>query len=89
MEKEKKDISESTVNSQRIGIMLKLEAIKTTLSVQGQRRVLLVFFISENKIIHIFMYFIETRQVGLVQESANYGNATKKGRTSNTICSNT
>ena len=35
------------------------------------------------------MYFIETRQVGLVQESAKYGNATKQGRTSNTICSNT
>ena len=28
MEKEKKIISESTVNSQRIGITLKLEAIK-------------------------------------------------------------
>ena len=25
----------------------------------------------------LLMYFIETRQVGLVQESANYGNATK------------
>ena len=35
IEKEKKAISESTVNSQRIGIMLKLEAIKTTLSAQG------------------------------------------------------
>ena len=32
-------------NSQRIGIMLKLEAIKTTLSVQGQTRVLLMCFI--------------------------------------------
>ena len=31
--------------SQRIGIMLKLEAIKTTLSVQGPRRVLLMYFI--------------------------------------------
>ena len=38
--KRKKALSESTVNSQRIGIMLKLEALKTTLSVQGQRRVL-------------------------------------------------
>ena len=28
------------------------------------------------------MYFIETRQLGLEQESAKYGNATKKGRTS-------
>ena len=48
---------------------------------QGQRRVLpctLFHFISENKIIHISVYFIETRQVDLVQESANYGNATKK-----------
>ena len=40
--KGKKAISESTANSQRIGITLKLEAIKTTLSVQGQRRVLLM-----------------------------------------------
>ena len=43
--KRKKAISESTVNSQQIGIMLKLEAIKTTLSVQGQRRVSLMYFI--------------------------------------------
>ena len=87
MEKEK-----STVNSQRIGIMLKLEAIKKKLSVQGQRRVLLMslfHFISENEVIHILMHFIETRQVGLVQESANYGNATKTERTSNKIRSNT
>ena len=34
------------------------------------------------------MYFIETRQVGLEQESSNYGNATKKERTSNKIRSN-
>ena len=54
-------ILESTVNSQRIGIMLKLEAIKTTLPVQGQRRCTLFHFISENKIIHILMYFTETR----------------------------
>ena len=39
--------------------------------------------------IQILMYFIETRQVGLVQELVNYVNATKKGRTSNTIRSNT
>ena len=31
------------------------------------------------------MYFIKTRQVGLEQESVKYGNATKKGRTSNKI----
>ena len=43
--KGKKAISESTVNSQRIGILQKLEAIKTTLSVQGQRIVLLMNFI--------------------------------------------
>ena len=43
--KGKKALSESTVNSQRIGITLKLEAIKTTLSVQSQRRVLLMYFI--------------------------------------------
>ena len=45
LKRKKKAISESTVNSQVIGIMLKLEAIKTTLSVQGQRRVLLMYFI--------------------------------------------
>ena len=72
--------------------MLKLEAVKTSLSVQVQRRVLLmhfIHFISKNEIIHILMYFIETRQVGLEQEWAKYGNATKKGRTSNKIRSNT
>ena len=39
----KNAMSESTVNSQRIGITLKLEAIKKKklFSVQGQRRVLL------------------------------------------------
>ena len=31
------------------------------------------------------MYFIETRQLGLEQESPKYGNATKKGRASNKI----
>ena len=68
--KRKKAISESTVNSQRIGITLKLEAIrkkKKTLSVQGQI-VLLMHFISlylQNEIIHILIYFTETRQVGL------------------------
>ena len=45
MGKEKKAISESTVNSQRIGIMAKLEATKTTLSVHGQRRDLLMYLI--------------------------------------------
>ena len=43
--KGKKAISESTVNSQRIGITLKLEVIKITFLVQGQRRVLLMYFI--------------------------------------------
>ena len=38
--KRKKAIPESTVNSQPIGITLKLEAIKKTLSVQGQKIVL-------------------------------------------------
>ena len=37
----------------------------------------------------MYRYFIETRQVGLVQESSKYVNATKKGRTSNKIRSNT
>ena len=87
MEKEKKPFPESTVNKQRIGIMLKLEAIKKTLSVQRQRRVLLMYFIPLYlwKQDHILMYFIETRQVGLVQESTNYGNATKKGRSAPTL----
>ena len=35
------------------------------------------------------MYFIETRQFGLEQESAKYGKATKKWRNSNKIRSNT
>ena len=35
------------------------------------------------------MYFIETRQLGLEQEAVKYGNATKKGKTSNKIRSNT
>ena len=54
MEKVKKPFQSQLSIAQRIGIMLKLEAIKTTLPVQGQRRVLLMslfHFISENKII--------------------------------------
>ena len=86
LKRKKKAISESTVNSQVIGIMLKLEAIKTTLS-RSKKSFTDVLY--STKIIHFLMYFIETRQVGLVQESANYGNATKKGQTSNTICANT
>ena len=38
-------------------------------------------YLTENEIIHILMYFIEIHQVGLEQESAKDGNATKKGRT--------
>ena len=38
---------------------------------------------------HILMYFIETRQLGLEQESVKYGNATKIKRTSNKIRLNT
>ena len=49
----------------------------------------LFHFIFENEIIHILMYVTETRQHCLEQESAKYGNATKKGRTSNKIHSNT
>ena len=71
--KGKKPFQSQLVNSQRIGITLKLEA-KKKIIVQGQRRVLLKY--SENEIIHILMYFIETRQVGLEQESAKYGKAT-------------
>ena len=33
----------------------------------------------------MYMYFIETRHLGLEQESAKYGNTTKKGQTSNKI----
>ena len=50
---------------------------------QSQLSIALLHSISENEIIHILMYFTETRQVGLEQESAKYGNATKKGQTSN------
>ena len=70
---------ESNVNCQRIGIMLKSETIKKSYVSS------LFDFISENEMIHILMYFIETRQLGLEQESSNYGNATMKGRTSNKI----
>ena len=63
------------------------------MSVQGQKEFYWstsFHFISKNEIIHILKYFIETHQVGLEQESAKYGNATKKGRASNTtIRSNT
>ena len=41
-----------------------------------------------NEIIDILMYVPETRQLGLEQESAKYGNETKKGRTANKIRSN-
>ena len=34
------------------------------------------------------MYFIETCQLGLEKDSETYGNATKKGQTSNKIRSN-
>ena len=72
-----KAISESLFNSQGIGIMLKLEAIKKLC----QFMVCVKLF----KLIHILMYFIETHQVnvGLDQESSKYSNATKKGRPSN------
>ena len=62
------------------------------MSIQGQKEFYwctLFHFISENDIIHILMYFVEPRQLGLEQESAKYGNATKKGRTPNKIRSNT
>lgn len=49
----------------------------------------LFYFISENEIIHILIYFFKTHQVGLEQESPKYGNPTKKGRSSNKIRSNT
>ena len=72
MEKDKA-ISESTVNSQRIGITLKLETIKNFASSRSKKEFYscsLFHFISENEIIHILMYFIETRHLGLEQESA-------------------
>ena len=83
--KSKKAISESTVNSQRIGITLKFEAIKKEVKEEFDLCTLF-HFISENEIIHILMYFIETRQVGL---ELTYVSATKKGRTSNKIRSKT
>ena len=70
---------ESNGNSQQIGITLKIEFYWCTL----------FHFISENEIIHILMYFIETHQVSLEQESVKYSHATKKGRTWNKIHSNT
>ena len=92
-----KGISESPVNSKRIGSTLKLEAINKKqnkkfchFEVKKEFYWCTVFhFILENKIIHILMYFTETRQLGLEQESAKYSNATKKGRALNKIHSNT
>ena len=66
-----------------------MQKLETITKLCQFKRVLLMYFISENEIIHILMYFIETRQLGLVQELAKYGNATKKGRTSIKVCSNT
>ena len=80
--KGKKAISESTVNSHRIGITVKLEAIKKLCHFKVKEEFYwynLFHLISENKIIHILMYFFETRQVGLEQEMAK---SNQIGRTS-------
>ena len=84
----KKPISELTVNTQRIGVTLKLETIKNFVSLRSKKEFYwctLFHFISGNEIIHILVYFIETRlaQLGLEQYSAKYLNATKEGRTLN------
>ena len=74
----KKAISESTVNSQRIGISLKLETVGELCQFNARKECYwctLFHFISKNEIIHILSYFTETRQLGLEQESAKYDNA--------------
>ena len=86
--KRKKAISQSTVNSHRIGITLKLETVRKLVIARSKKSFTDVFysfhFISESEIIHIFMYFTETRQLGLEQVSAKYGNATKQRTTAPT-----
>ena len=82
MEKEKA-ISESTVNSQRIGITLRLETVRKLCQFKVKKEFYwcsLFHVISESEIIHILMYFAETRQLGLEQELAKYGNASKNGQ---------
>ena len=76
MEKEKKIISESTVNSQRIGITLKLEAIKFKVKEEFYWCTLF-HFISENKIIHI--WYISLKHARLVWYK-NWQNTAMKPR---------
>ena len=87
----KKAVSESTVNSQNHANIRSHKKKKLCQFKVKEEFYWCTLFnvISGNEIIHILMYFIETRQLGLEQESAKYGNATKmKGRTSNKIRSN-
>ena len=66
-----------------MGITRKLETVRKLCQFKVKKEFYwctLFHFISENEIIHSLMHFIETRQVGLEQESAKYGNATKKGQ---------
>ena len=67
--KGKKAISESTVNSQRIGITLKLEAIKKTFLVQGQ---LLNQSINQSINLHLFIHDIKFKV-----KSLSMGSCTK------------
>ena len=82
----KKAISELTVNTQRITRNRNHNKIRNhkklcQFKVKKKFYLCTLFhFISENEIIHTLMSFIETRQLGLEQESAKYRNATKKGK---------
>ena len=69
--KRKKAILESaTVYSQRIGITLKLETVRKLCQFKVKIEFYGCTLFSENEIIHIlmYMYFTETRQLGLEQE---------------------
>ena len=62
--KGKKAISESTVNSQRIGITLKLEAIKKTFLVQGQS-------LNQSINLHLFIHDIKFKVKSLCMGSCS------------------
>ena len=86
--KGKKAISESTVSSLRIGI--RHAEIRTwTLSVQGQNRVLLMYFIllwkRDHSNFNVHVFHCNTPAWLGTRIAARYVNATKKGQTSNKI----
>ena len=75
--KRKRKKSQFEVKSSRIGITLKLETVRKLCQFRDKTEFYcctLFHFISKEEMIHILMYFAKTRQVGLEQELAKYGN---------------